>query len=186
VGEVEAAATLEGEEGTGDEAIGEVIAGIAAVLGAVETTTRGVSGTLLVGQGVMMVIVASLQVEGGSSILVRTSVQPHSISTNSVAKQVTVVVHQSHIGRLLGDGDDAGAEEMGGLGGDEGGLDGAMLDGCEAGADTGALDIGTAAAARPAKTMPDAAIENFITNMLKRFKSECGCIRNEGENERQK
>jgi hypothetical protein len=69
----------------------------------VVTTQMGVSGTTLVVQGMTTVTVASLQVVAGSSQLVQTSVVVQSRGTHSVAVQVTVVVHQSHLGRTVAD-----------------------------------------------------------------------------------
>jgi hypothetical protein len=66
------------------------------------TTTMGVTGTLVVLQGMMTVRVASRQVETGSSHLVHGSTVVQSTATHSVAVQVTVAVHQSQWGRVVG------------------------------------------------------------------------------------
>ena len=70
--------------------------------GHVVKTTMGVSGTFSVVQGMMTVRVASLQVEEGSSHLVQGWVVVHPTVTHSVALQVTVDVHQSQTGRVVG------------------------------------------------------------------------------------
>jgi hypothetical protein len=62
----------------------------------------GVSGTFSVVQGMMTVRVASLQVDAGSSHLLQASVVVHPTVTHSVALQVTVVVHHSQTGRVVG------------------------------------------------------------------------------------
>jgi hypothetical protein len=127
--------------------------------GVVVTTQMGLSGTTLVVHGMITVTVASLQVVAGSSQLVQISVVVQSRGTHSVAVQVTVAVHQSHLGRPVADlgGGYAGAGG-GGAGLPEG-----------AGAGAGALEAGAGAALPPAAAMPakrraeaEAARENFI------------------------
>ena len=70
--------------------------------GHVVKTMMGVSGTFSVVQGMMTVRVASMQVDTGSSHLVQGSVVVHPTVTHSVALQVTVVVHHSQTGRVVG------------------------------------------------------------------------------------
>jgi len=70
--------------------------------GVVVQTMMGVGGTFVVVQGVMTVTVASLQVVSGSSHLVHGMVVVHPTVTHSVAEQVTVVVHHSQTGRVVG------------------------------------------------------------------------------------
>ena len=78
------------------------VAGGGAGAGVVVTTQMGVGGTLVVVQGMMTVRVASLQVVAGSSHLVQGWVVVQPTVTHSVAVHVTVAVHQSQWGSVVG------------------------------------------------------------------------------------
>jgi hypothetical protein len=99
-GKVVGAGALELAGGTTGVVVQDVVG--TGVLLHVVTTTMGVGGTVSVVQGMMTVRVASLQVEAGSSHLVQGVVVVQPTVTHSVAVQVTVVVHQSQIGRVVG------------------------------------------------------------------------------------
>jgi hypothetical protein len=68
----------------------------------VVTTTIAVAGTFSVVHGMTTVTVASEQVVAGRSHLVQGSVVVHPTVTHSVAVHVTVAVHQSQWGRVVG------------------------------------------------------------------------------------